>query len=283
VADPGAATADRPATGATEPSDRDQDPTIATVAGRPIRVSDLERRADELRHGPRAKHIPPDGGSSPEIRRWIVRELVTDAVIEHEARAAGLLTGDDARGLDGRMSPDVMGQLVDRVTAGVSVDDTAVRSFYDRNQDRYRRPEGRRIGHAVRSTDTAARDVAQRLLADAEADGGAGGDDGSAFELHRGELVGPVEDAVFGAAVGDVVGPIETDRGWHVARIETITPAGIVPFEAARPGIEADLLAVECVQAFERWLEERRAALTVIEADFEHPGHPVHGATTHRH
>jgi len=276
VADPGAATADRPVAGATEPSHRDPDPPIADVAGRPIRLSDVERRADELRRGPRGKHIPPDGGSSPEIRRWIVRELVTDVVLAHEARAAGLLP-PEGTGPDGRLPPAMIGMLVDRVTADVTVDETTARSFYQRNQDRYRRSEARRIRHVIRADEAAARDAADRF-----ASGGEPGDD-HAFELHRGELVGPVEDAVFAAVAGDVVGPIETDRGWHVAHVVAIDPAAVVPFEAARRGIEADLLAVERVQAFERWLEERRAVLATVDPEFEHPGHPIHGATTHRH
>jgi len=276
VADPGAATADRHATGATEPADPDDLPiaTVATVAGRPIRRTDLERRADELRRGPRGKHIPPDGGSAPEIHRWIVRELVTEAVLAHEAEAAGLLgPADDPA----RVSAEAMASLVDRVTAEVFVDEAAMRSFYERNPDRYRRREARRIRHAVLPDEASARVVADGLASADQLS------DVPSVNLHRGELVGPVEDAVFAAATGDIVGPITTGHGWHVARIDEIVPAGIVPFDDARPGIEADLLAVERVQAFERWLETRRAELAVLEPDFEHPGHPIHGATTHRH
>ena len=283
MADPGAATADRPTVVATEPPDRDPDQPIATVAGRPIRRADLQRRAEEIRCGPRGKHVPPSGGSSPEIERWIVRELVTDAVLAQEAWAAGLLAADadaDLGTSDGRLSPTVMAALVDRVSTGVTVDERAIRSFYDRNQDRYRRPEARRIRLVVRPDAEAAREAARRLSSEAGTVSEAGD---QAFELHRGELVGPIEDAVFAAAAGDVVGPIETAHGWSVAVIETARPAGVEPFESARSGIEADLLAAERVQAFEHWLEARRAALTVLEPEFEHPGHPLHGATTHRH
>jgi [acyl-carrier-protein] S-malonyltransferase len=277
VVEPGAATADRPVTGATEPTSRDPDRPIAFVAGRPIRPADLEQRADELRRGARGKHIPPNDGSAPDVRRWIVRELVTDAVLDHEARAAGLLPAEAPREPGGRVSPVVIGRLVDRVATDVAVDETAARSFYERNQDRYRYPEARRIRHAVRPNEAAARETARRLHSDA------GRADAQPFELHRGELVGPVEDAVFGAAAGDVIGPIEAGGAWHVASIEAVTPAGVVPFETARAAIEADLLAAERLQAFERWLEERRAALTVVEPEYEHPGHPLHGVTTHRH
>jgi hypothetical protein len=276
VVEPGAATADRHASGTTEPAngDIDIDQPIATVAGRPIRRADLERRADELRRGPRGRHISPDGGSSLELRRWIVRELVTEAILAHEAQAAGLLGPDDH---PDRVSAATMGALVDRVTTGASVDEGEMRSFYDRNTDRYRRHEARRIHHAVLPDEASARDVANRLASAGEVT------DIPSVELHRGELVGPLEDAVFAAARGDVVGPIATEHGWHVARLEDVVPAGIVPFEDARPGIQADLLAVERIQAFERWLETRRAELAVLDPDFEHPGHPVHGATTHRH
>lgn len=276
MVEPGAATADRHATGATEPAnwDIDSEQPIATVAGRPIRRADLERRADELRRGPRGKHIPPDGGSSPEIRRWIVRELVTEAVLAHEAEAAGLLGPDDH---PDRASAAAVGALVDHVTRDVSVGEAVMRSFYDRNPDRYRRRETRRIRHAVLPDEASARCVADGLGSTGEVT------DVPSVELHRGDLVGPVEDAVFAATRGDVVGPIATEHGWHVARLDDVVPAGMVPFEDARAGIEVDLLGVERVQAFERWLETRRAELAVIEPDFEHPGHPVHGATTHRH
>ena len=276
MAGPGAATADRHATGATESSDREIEAgePIATVGGTIISRADLERRTEELRRGPRGKHIPPDGGGSPEIRRWIVRELVTEAVLAHEVRAAGLVDPGEPRE---RVSAAAIAALMDRVTAEVSVDAAAVRSFYDRNPDRFRRREARRIRHGVVPDQASARAVAERLAASDQVT------QVQPVELHRGELVGPVEDAVFAAAPGDVVGPIVTEFGWHVARVDELIPAGIVPFEDARPAIEVDLVAVERVEAFERWLETRRAALTVLEPDFEHPGHPIHGATTHRH
>jgi [acyl-carrier-protein] S-malonyltransferase len=97
---------------------------VATVAGQPIPVRVLEERLAVLRRGPRGRHIPPPGSPGyRDVCRWVVRELVTEAVLEHEARARGL---------------SELTQLVLAVTEGVVVSDEEIRSYYDRNPDLYR-------------------------------------------------------------------------------------------------------------------------------------------------
>jgi parvulin-like peptidyl-prolyl isomerase len=102
-------------------------------------------------------------------------------------------------------------------------------------------------------------------------------------DVHRGELSGPLEDAIFAAPVGATFGPIRTEHGWHVARVDAVCAPSCTPYAEARPAIEADLEAAERSRLFGAWLEERRAALAVIEPGFEHPADPVHGFPSHRH
>ena len=108
---------------------------------------------------------------------------------------------------------------------------------------------------------------------------------GADVELRRGELVGPLEDAIFDdrTATGAIAGPLLVDDRWHVARLEGTISASVVPYEVARPSIEAELLIAARRRAFDEWLEQRRQALAVIEPDFEHPAHPMHGVPSHRH
>jgi [acyl-carrier-protein] S-malonyltransferase len=60
-----------------------------------------------------------------------------EAVVAHEARAAGIL--DVA--LPVRLSPTVVVRLVARVTAEVTLPEADARAYYDRNQDLYARPD----------------------------------------------------------------------------------------------------------------------------------------------
>jgi parvulin-like peptidyl-prolyl isomerase len=121
------------------------------------------------------------------------------------------------------------------------------------------------------------------LAADLSIDAGSRALGGDLGEVHRGEFSGPLEDAIFAAQVGPLVGPIRTEHGWHVARIEAVTPAWVVPYAEARPAIEAELRRAARTEAFAAWLERRRASLAVIEPTFEHPAHPIHGLPSHRH
>jgi hypothetical protein len=248
---------------------------IATVGGRPITNARLEGRIAELRGGPRARHIPPDGVVGSDLRRWILQELVTEAVLAHEARAAGIAV-DDAT--TARPSPEAIARLVAVVTAGVTIPEEELRTYYERNHDLYERPESRRIRHALVGDEAVAGAIA--------AEAAAGGGSASLVDLgdvRRGMLDGPVEDAIFAAAPGAVVGPIRTEQGWHVAVVDGVTPASVVRFADARPSIEAELHVAARARAFDAWLDGRRRVLVEIAPELEHPGHPVHGVPSHRH
>jgi [acyl-carrier-protein] S-malonyltransferase len=123
---------------------------VARVAGHEISTADLEGRLAEMRHGPRARHIPHDGAAGSEtVRRWVVQELVTEGVIAHEMREAGVAD---------------VAILVASVTAGVTVPEADAVAYYERNQDLYRRVEAGR-GFVVPFADVRAAIEADLLAA----------------------------------------------------------------------------------------------------------------------
>jgi hypothetical protein len=274
-------------------------PHVATVGGRPISIERLEERVAEVRRGPRGRHLPPAGGSeSVRLHRWIVQELVTEDILVHEARAAGIIASEASMDQDSRdatspkLSTSAIAMLVERVTESVVVPGRDIRAYYQRNRDLYRRREARRIRHIVLPDEPSAALVTSRLAAGEEmgalavalsTDAGSRTQGGELGDVHRGEFTGPFEDAIFDAEIGAVVGPIQTEHGWHVVRIEAVVRQSYVPYAEARPAIEAELLSSARASAFAAWLERRRTALVIIEPEFEHPAHPLHGAPSHRH
>ena len=255
------------------------------MAGQEVSLGRLEERIAQLRQGPLGRHIPPAGrGEASEVRRLIARQLVTEDILAIEAEAAAV---DPSAPLS-----VVVPLLFERATSGVRVGEHDLREYYERNIDRYWRPEARHVRHVLVADRVTARwlvgrlrrgarlaDLARRHSKDA-ASRHLGGDIGS---IRRGELVGALEDALFAAPVRAIVGPIRSEAGWHVARVESVLPEGHMPFEHVRPAIAAELLDAARHQAFADWLEARRAKLALMVPEFAHPADPRHGAPTHRH
>jgi hypothetical protein len=279
---------------AARPEESTASAAVAVVGGRHISIARFEQRLAEVRRGPRARQFPPERGSeSAGMRRWIVQELVTDEVLVQEARAAGIIGQGTERGpSEPALSASDVARLVDLVAAAATVPERDIRAYYERNRDVFRRRAARRVRHILVRDESTARRLAARLAAGgdwhalAEAwsiDRGSRTRGGDLGDVHRGEFAGPLEEAIFDAEVGAVIGPIQTEHGWHIAAVDALTGESVVRYAEARPVIAAELLAAARIRMFEDWLEGRRAALAVIEPGFEHPAHPVHGVPTHRH
>lgn len=257
---------------------------VATVAGRPITVGHVRARVSAIRRTAPAGLLPAPG--SPEARRldrWVAQLLVTEAVVLHEARARGLRAG-----APGRAARLLFAAVVD----GLTVSEAQVRAYHATNADRYRRPASCRVRHILVADETVARDLVRRIaagedlvaLASAHSlDVGSRARGGDLGDVARGTFAGTFEDAAFGAPVGRVVGPVRTEFGWHVLRVESRTPAGVHAIDAARPGIEADLLAAARGRVFDDWLRSRRVALAHVAPEWLPPGDPRTPDHVHRH
>ncbi|MEO3857905.1 peptidylprolyl isomerase [Acrocarpospora sp. B8E8] len=141
--------------------------------------------------------------------------------------------------------------LFERVTAGVHVDETEISGYYMRNQDEFAVPETRWTREFG--------------------------------PIRRGELAGAIEDAVFGAAEGEVVGPVDGPGGPWTLTVERIDGGERKPYQMVRERIGRELALARREQVFGRWLEGRMAAWVRLSPGFEHPGDPRQPDAVHRH
>jgi peptidyl-prolyl cis-trans isomerase C len=59
-----------------------------------------------------------------------------------------------------------------------------------------------------------------------------------------GKMVKPFEDAVAGLKnPGDIAGPVQTEFGWHLIKLEERRPAGLLPYADARDALRAEARA----------------------------------------
>jgi hypothetical protein len=266
---------------------------IAVVGEREITRARLEERMAALRAGPFARYGSPlDRAEGSILGRLVTRQLVTEEVLAIEAEAARLIEPSAARRSSPMAVSRILPSLIRRVTAHVTVPRSEIGAYYDRNRDRYRIEETRRVRHILLADEATARHVAARLRGGARfrstahrhsldaTSRRAGGDLG---DVGRGVLPVPLEAAIFAAPIGTIIGPIETEHGWHVVRVDSTRAPGHARYVDVRASIESELLAAERERVFGDWLDRRCSALAVIAAEFAQPGDPVDGMPAHRH
>ncbi|MDP7736940.1 DUF7158 domain-containing protein [Mycobacterium paragordonae] len=95
---------------------------VATVAGAPVAVAEVDVREAGLRGGPHASALPGPGTSEGrQLRRWLTQLLVTERVIAAEAAT---------RGLDGAGAP-AEDDLLPDVTARLEIGSIAAAALAD--------------------------------------------------------------------------------------------------------------------------------------------------------
>ena len=162
-----------------------------------------------------------------------------------------------------------------RAEAGRKVTDADIAAEYSKNLASYRKGEEVTVRHILYKADgTPASDAAARAKADSAVKRLKGGADFAALAkaesedpgskasggdlgaISRGRMVKEFEDAAFGAAQGDIVGPVKSPFGFHVLQVTARSAERVQPLfevsasirgrlEEARAGDEARRLARE--------------------------------------
>ncbi|MBK5258786.1 MAG: peptidylprolyl isomerase, partial [Thermoanaerobaculia bacterium] len=82
-----------------------------------------------------------------------------------------------------------------------------------------------------------------------------GGDLG---EVRRGELLPDLDQAVFNAPTGSVIGPIETRSAYHILKIEQRLPSEVPAFESIKDQLRKDASDETFQRDLEAYLERLR-------------------------
>ena len=170
------------------------------------------------------------------------------------------------------------------VALSVDVSEDDILNYYESNSELYQREELRQARHiliAFNDDEAAAEEKATGLLArinagepfedlartnsDDTLTAAQGGDLGAA---PKSQLPDDLGDAIFNLEVGGVAGPIRTDFGFHIVRLDNIEQAGPMPLEQVRAEITSDLQDQQAESLFrelERSLSDALFDATSIE------------------
>jgi len=163
--------------------------------------------------------------------------------------------------------------LKKKIAADSQLTDDAMRKYYDANKEKFKKEKEINTRHILLKTDEEAKQVMERLqkgedfveLAkkysidpNAKASGGEIG-------FHpKGTLLPEYEAAAFKLTkVGQVTGPVKTQFGYHIIRLEGTKPPAYVSFDEVKDFIKQQLVQDKQKELLEKYIEDLKKAAKI--------------------
>lgn len=249
---------------------------IAVVGGEAITRAMVEARLAEIPEQFRSNYQTPQG------RQQLIDRLIEERVWLLTAERSGVGQRQDVKDQLERQRRDLLVRtyLNEEVAKAPTVGDSAARAYYDAHLDDYRTPANVGIQHILLRDEKTARRV--RRLADGGEDWGKLVERWSADTLTRGTggALGTVTmqgnfasigaqpalaESAYALGEGRIGGPYKTDRGWHVVKVNSVTPDGVRSFEQMQGMIVKQLSGERQQRYYQELLQRARQKLEVHE------------------
>ncbi|HEX3950221.1 MAG TPA: SurA N-terminal domain-containing protein [Steroidobacteraceae bacterium] len=159
-----------------------------------------------------------------------------------------------------------------QLASKVSVDDAQLKTYYDEQKaktpERFKQAEQRRVSHILLPVndpkdDAAVKAKAEGILKRVQAgedfaklakefsqDPGSAAQGGDLGWSERKVFVGPFADAAFSMKVGEIRGPVKTQFGYHILKLDGIQPPAEKTFEQAKADLETEYKRNEAERLF---------------------------------
>jgi peptidyl-prolyl cis-trans isomerase D len=174
---------------------------------------------------------------------------------------------------------------LEQVAAEVSPTEDDLRKLYDDNRNRYVLEERRRARHILipvtGDDDAGARKQAENVLAEARAGkdfaelakqhskDSTAADGGELGFIQKKDFPGPFGDALFGMNVGDIAGPVKSQFGYHLIKLEEIQAGEAKSFESVRVELDAQYREEQAGALFGSRQDDMEQVLEKGESDLD--------------
>ena len=157
-----------------------------------------------------------------------------------------------------------------QVTGNTQASQEEVQKYYEQNKaSQFTTPEQRCVRHILFTKDQKAKaeEVKKQLQNGADfaqlakqysQDPGSAEKGGSLGCLGKGDTVPSFDQAIFSAKKGEIVGPIETQFGYHILQVTDIKPQSTQPLSQVEGKIRDQLASDKQSQQFSAWIQKQK-------------------------
>lgn len=223
------------------------DKVLAKVAGREITEAEFHAYLQGI---PREQQAY---AANPQYRDQYLDQLISLHMFAQFGEDEKLDETEEYKTILESAKRDILAQLAMRNTLKkVQVTEDEIKDYYEANPKKFEKGATVSAKHILVETEEACKDVLTQIESGAKTFEDAakeystcpskerGGDLG---EFGRGQMVKEFEDAAFAAEIGQIVGPVKTQFGAHLIKVEKKQDSSKAAFDEVRAQIYQQLMA----------------------------------------
>ena len=217
---------------------------LATVAGEVITEADVNAFIQNM---PKEQQMY---ASNPQFRQQIVDQLINYRLFSKYAEEMKLdETAEFEAALSNARKEILASMAINETVKAVEVTEEEMKAFYEENSQYFEKGATVSAKHILVKEEEKCQEILEEIVAGKVFEeaaqqystcpsGQKGGDLG---EFGKGQMVKEFEEAAFAAEIGQVVGPVKTQFGYHLIKVEAKNEATVTPFEEVKEQIGRNL------------------------------------------
>ena len=218
---------------------------LAVVGGDKITNEDFEMF---LQNVPREQRMYI---SNPQLRDYYLEQMIAIYAFAKEAEAQKMDETEQYRKIMENARRDTLAQMaMSDVMKDVTVNEEEIKEFYESNPQQFQKGATVSAKHILVKEEEECLKILDEIktgkafeeAAQAHSTCPSGSKGGDLGEFGKGQMVKEFEDAAFSAEIGDVVGPVKTQFGYHLIKVEKRNEASVIPFEEVKGQLRQTVL-----------------------------------------
>lgn len=236
---------------------------LAVIAGKELTQADFEEFLQRIPQEQRAY------ASHPQAKQQLMDQFIAANLFAKMGEDENIEGTEEFQKVMSSLKKDVLSQMaMAKVLEDISVSEEEAKAFYDANEEKFVKGEtlqakhilidseekGNEISKAIENQETTFEEAAGKYSSCPSKEKG-----GDLGEFGKGQMVKEFEDAAFAAEIGKVVGPVKTQFGYHLIKVEQKNAPGTKTFDEVKTEIANDMLQQRRAAVFNAKIEELKA------------------------
>lgn len=236
---------------------------LAVVGGENITNEDLDAF---LQHVPQEQKMY---AANPQFRGQFLEQLIIYRAYAKMAEDMKLDETETFKKVMETARKDVLADMaINETLKGITVTDEEVKAFYETNPQHFEKGAAVSAKHILVAEEQNCQEILDAIVkGEKEFEAAAkeystcpsGANGGDLGEFGKGQMVKEFEEAAFAAEIGEVVGPVKTQFGYHLIKVEKKSDASVIPFAEVEEKIRRTVLQQKQNLAYTEKVEELKA------------------------